>query len=166
MLSTCGLNPSRQQSTTQLPAYLSGCGWIREEERNSKSKKTCRLREEKGNKTSDAMAITTSHGQTDNQTVLKQKMPHLPFLHLSLFYFEARHMECIVSFSSLFRSCWLCSLPASCTPSCLLIEWGKSEKQRRPEQCAFFSNSENRCYWLCFSHKYKAQNHVTCYEEN
>lgn len=22
------------------------------------------------------------------------------------------------------------------------------------------------CYWLCFSHKSKAQDHVTCYEEN
>lgn len=117
------------------------CGWTREEERNSKSKKTFRLREEKGNKTSDAMAITTSHGQTDDQTVLKQKMAHFSFLLLSLFYFGARHMECNISFSSLFRSRWLSSLPASCTPSCLLIEWGKSEKQRRPEQCASFSNS-------------------------
>lgn len=134
------LTPVGSKAPHSLLLIYPCCGWTRKEERNSKSKKTCRLREEKGIKTSDAMVITTSHGQTDDQTVLKQNA-HFPFLHLSLFYFGAGHMECNISFGSLFRSCWLCSLPASCTPSCLLIEWGKSEKQRRLEQCVSFSNS-------------------------
>lgn len=166
MLSTCGLNPSRSKAPHSCLLICPCCGWTREEEKNSKSKKNCRLREEKGNKTSDAMVITTSHGQTDDQPVLKQKMAHSPLLHLSLFCFGARHMECSISLSS--SGCVSGCAPSQPLAHPLVIERGKSEKQRRPEQCAntFQQQLKQGCYRLCFSHKSKAQNPVTCYEVN
>lgn len=55
-------------------------------------------------------------------------------------------MECNIFFSSSghVSGC----VAASCAPSYLVIEWGKSEQQRRPEQCAntFQQQLKQLCY--------------------